>query len=798
MLNELAVRFLGWVWRELVRRVGLFGLFSIVMLQLTLYFAVLGLKEVVGGLEMFLGRLFWLLFSAVLLGRWAGVRKRWWGWLLGVAVLAIPFVFIWMGDLGDELRQVIRAVLMLGRAFTAHILADLPVSEFIPPDSLQLTWFNFSLEAWTYLDDLRNWFNNLQAGRPAFQARAVAFVWGEILFATALWAAAFQRRSGRILPALLPAGAVLLMTFAFARVSNLAMLFLFMSGMLTLIAAETQRENEHRWRVTQLDHPDDMRLDFSLSSSVLISGILVAAIVVPYFNVRTFLRGIVGIDRPAVVDSAGDDGLLGESLGIARPTPLPPFFNSYAATGMPRSHLLGMPPELQHELVLKIQLTGPGELAGNRYYWRSLAYDVYLGNGWEASRTDTVRYARGAEIPLEDLPYGLTIRQTVEVVNRPTEIASAAGDIFSVDRPFEAAWYVPIAGVFDAFGVRVRDRTYVADSQYPILHAPTLRKAGTDYPEWVLHRYLALPDSVPQRVRDLAVDLTAGAATPYDKAAALETYLRRFPYSLSVPLPPADRDIVEYFLFDLQRGYCDYYATSMVVLARSVGLPTRLAVGYAEGRYDPDDRTYFVTGMDAHSWPEIYFPGFGWVPFEPTAGLVDIVPLGEYLPSEIGQPDLPPLVSPSGEFAGQLRRVVEIALIWTAFLGIGWLLLDRVRFLRQSPEAFFREVVQQLYRRGSSLGVPLPARATPTELTDALSAHLTPRFRHFNWITRFPGAPTDLSVLCEPYLRIEYSQHQLTEKDKSFGLRIWRSLRWKLVFISLAEGAFTRAQLRNR
>ena len=77
--------------------------------------------------------------------------------------------------------------------------------------------------------------------------------------------------------------------------------------------------------------------------------------------------------------------------------------------------------------------------------------------------------------------------------------------------------------------------------------------------------------------------------------------------------------MVDYFLFDLRQGYCDYYASAMIVFARSRGLPARLAVGYASGEYDPVSDQFLVTEADAHSWPEIYFPEYGWIPFEPTA-----------------------------------------------------------------------------------------------------------------------------------------------------------------------------------
>ena len=118
-----------------------------------------------------------------------------------------------------------------------------------------------------------------------------------------------------------------------------------------------------------------------------------------------------------------------------------------------------------------------------------------------------------------------------------------------------------------------------------------------------------------------APEITATAPpTPYDRAVAIETALRRLPYTLNVPTPPAGREVTSWFLFDLKQGYCDYFATAMVVLARLNGIPARLAIGYSMGQLDPERGEYVVTEMDAHSWPELYFPGQGWIPFEPTSG----------------------------------------------------------------------------------------------------------------------------------------------------------------------------------
>ncbi len=149
-----------------------------------------------------------------------------------------------------------------------------------------------------------------------------------------------------------------------------------------------------------------------------------------------------------------------------------------------------------------------------------------------------------------------------------------------------------------------------------------LRAAGTQYPAPIRERYLQLPNSLPQRVRDLARQIVtdAKATNPYDQAAALESWLRtQIKYNDQISAPAPGQDGVDYVLFETREGYCDYYASAFAVMARSLGLPSRIATGYAQGELDSKRNVYQVYQYNAHTWPEIYFPTYGWIQFEPTA-----------------------------------------------------------------------------------------------------------------------------------------------------------------------------------
>jgi transglutaminase-like putative cysteine protease len=139
------------------------------------------------------------------------------------------------------------------------------------------------------------------------------------------------------------------------------------------------------------------------------------------------------------------------------------------------------------------------------------------------------------------------------------------------------------------------------------------------YPADIADRYLQLPAAFPARVKDLAVTLTSGQDNAYDKAQAIKNYLSQIKYSLQIEAPPEGADGVEYFLFTQKSGYCTYFASSMTVMLRSVGIPARMAVGYLSGQYDPAQSRFILRDKDYHAWTEVYFPGYGWVLFDPTA-----------------------------------------------------------------------------------------------------------------------------------------------------------------------------------
>jgi len=290
--------------------------------------------------------------------------------------------------------------------------------------------------------------------------------------------------------------------------------------------------------------------------------------------------------------------------------------NEGARSGFSRAMTLHGSFHLSDTPVLQISAPRPE-------YWRAVVYDQYTGHGWLSSDPIDQRI----------LPPGLDILRPQdlarsEMVQQVTVLAPRGNYLVGADQPVQFDRPVRAQAYADAPGTSVdlvaalsieplrNGSRYSVVSDVSVASVDELRAAGQSYPPEVRQRYLPLPP-IPERVHQLALQITSSAQTPYDKAEALEAFLRSMPYTLDLPPPPSDRDAVDYFLFTARTGYCDYFASAMAVMARSIGLPARVVSGYATGERQ-EDGSYLVRDANSHSWTEVYFPPYGWIPFEPS------------------------------------------------------------------------------------------------------------------------------------------------------------------------------------
>jgi len=493
---------------------------------------------------------------------------------------------------------------------------------------------------------------------------------------------------------------------------------------------------------------------------------------------------------------------------------------------------LGRGGELSDSVILTVQSSSPGgEGRGVRYYWRARVYDDYADGQW-----NSVIFSRTQSLPPTGL--GLTFPE-LEGRRTLTFTFTSAAPLVTFYAASQPRWISQYAtadlasnpdGTVDLAALHAPQhlragQTYQARSSLSSVTITQLREAGTDYPRWITDRYLQLPPTMPPRVLDLAREIAAEYDNPYDIAMAVTRYLRdNIAYVETVPLPPTDQEPLDWFLFDLREGFCSYYASAEVVMLRSLGVPARLAAGFARGEREPGTSTFLVRQRDAHSWPEAYFPNMGWVEFEPTVSQPAITrPLGEPRDStadSAGPEDLgrfgrdrwenrldellaldesqldPGVEIPQTSPAPVILRVAILAL-GAVLIALGWrrrrqrgmpplpvLLENNLRRFDIKPPAFLRRWVlratlpplmcayQELNYALIRLGVSPALAETPTERAVALAR-------------RLPAAAEPARQLVAEYHATAYSP-DLGDLDVARqAARTIRNLSWRVVLRKL-------------
>ncbi|MDP8946799.1 MAG: DUF3488 and transglutaminase-like domain-containing protein [Actinomycetota bacterium] len=259
--------------------------------------------------------------------------------------------------------------------------------------------------------------------------------------------------------------------------------------------------------------------------------------------------------------------------------------------------------------------------------YRGVVYDEYNGKGWEISTGDAAEtlsspsprfdmYAARNTEPIEGQTR--TVAQVFHVEKDSSNVIFGAYRPETVFFPTSTIKVDPYNSLRAPYEIPAGS-TYSVISQVPNVTPEELRSAGTDYPEEIAEGYTALPATDLERTRELARDLSEGTTNPYDAVMAMNEHLKEsYPYDLSIPPQREEMDAVEYFLFVQRRGYCEHFSSSLAVMARSLGIPARVATGYVPGEYNPFTGLYEVRASYAHAWVEIYFPGYGWSTFDPT------------------------------------------------------------------------------------------------------------------------------------------------------------------------------------
>ena len=279
---------------------------------------------------------------------------------------------------------------------------------------------------------------------------------------------------------------------------------------------------------------------------------------------------------------------------------------------------------LKPRLVMRVR----SQVAG---FWRVMAFDRYLGQGWEISRndkTDTIK--RPFWSYQFYLPVPVTLNQSREVVQTYTVVSDLPNVVPAMSYPRELFFPTPEVALDIEGGVRSpiglpSGLTYTVLSQVPYRDRTRLREASTQYSDTLRRIYLDVPPAIRDRVRAEAETLLATSEQPitsaYEKSLFLAQALKqRYTVLPEMPYLNPNEDLVEAFLFKYKGGYPDHFSTTLTIMLRSLGIPARLVAGYASGKFNPFTGLYEVSNTDAYAMTEVYFPKFGWFAFDPIPG----------------------------------------------------------------------------------------------------------------------------------------------------------------------------------
>jgi protein-glutamine gamma-glutamyltransferase len=334
---------------------------------------------------------------------------------------------------------------------------------------------------------------------------------------------------------------------------------------------------------------------------------------------------------------------------------------------------------LKPKVVMRVRSQAEG-------FWRVLAFDRYTGQGWEVSQNDkTEELTRSSWSYQFVLPRPITIGRKKEVVQTYSIVSDLPNIIPAMAVPRELYYPTREIAVDTEGGLRspiglVDGLTYTVISEVPYRNRTQLRNAGSKYPPAILDAYLDIPPAIAAKVRQRTQALLATSpqpiTAPYEQALFLAQALKqRYAVQPQLPFLGEKEDLVDAFLFKYQGGYPDHFSTALTVMLRSIGIPSRLVVGFAPGDFNPFTGLYVVRNTDAYAMTEVYFPKYGWFAFDPIPG----------------HPLTPPSIEDDQTFSvlrqfwrwvagwlpspvsGWLNRVLETASTWL-LRTIGWLI----------------------------------------------------------------------------------------------------------------------------
>jgi transglutaminase-like putative cysteine protease len=268
--------------------------------------------------------------------------------------------------------------------------------------------------------------------------------------------------------------------------------------------------------------------------------------------------------------------------------------------------------------------------------WRAEVFDTYDGSTWTIGDRETetlpIGEAPGSyRLPPTQVGEGFATLDTIRLTQTFYVDTPQPNVLFAATTP--STVYFPAGGLrVDRYGsVRTpilldEGMVYSVISDVPVADPWLLQQAGHEMPRG-MERYLQVPEELPDRVGELATSITAGSRSEYEQVIGVQTWIQQHTrYNLDVSADPIGVDAVDHFLFVTREGFCEQIASSMAVMLRTLGIPTRLVTGYGPGGRNPFTGYFEVKQSDAHAWLEVYYPNAGWVQYDPTFGVPEASP----------------------------------------------------------------------------------------------------------------------------------------------------------------------------
>lgn len=719
------------------------------------------------------------------------------GWLVG-AVIGFAYCFLLVSEALPPLDRIVQDTLaLLLNSLTwvlgsvGGLLSGRGVSQPIPPVDAISTFvtnasdFGYRLVDWTqagltgtYSED-----NGVFVFWITLVGWAIGFV--------ATWG--FFRHNDILIAALVP-GVAMVINLAYSGQGRWPFV-LFLAATLLLMVRLNLHALQKRWESRKLDYATEVGLDVLIASVILTSALTFVATMAPRVGSNPISETFWTVFGGEWADI--DNTAKRLFSGVQNPSGVGLILGS-------DNRLFSGPRRFSQPYRMYVT-TDESNFNG---YWRGATFDAYTGYTWyNTSGTLLDRRANEEPIPPPPVSYRRPATFTFRIVDSPSDIVFAPDFPTNINIPYRvqvASSDSPLDyDLLRARRIAVPDLEYTLESLVTTATEDQMLNAQGEIPPEI-QRYMQAP-KLPSRVVDLTRTVVRGKESQYEKALAIELFLRRIPYSIAIPPPPADKDAVDYFLFEAKRGYADYYASTMVVMLRTVGVPARLAVGFATGRYDVAQRRFVVTEKQAHTWPEVYFAGLGWIPFEPSPNQTPID--RGILASEISgssNPELDEFYDELGDeelLAAGITAAVGGTVPGTNILGVevpnipdlrpllaviaaivaGWFAFGFVQEKRMNAQQMVRHVYRKLVRAGRIAGIPASTAFTPHEYGYLVLSTMGSATHK-----GFPDGA--VRAICSTYAESLYSAQGVSAEQKKAVVTSWSKVRWRLYSRGLFMG----------